>query len=56
MTLFMVMTTSCSTFKHINPKIESKIKRETKYERIIVTSTRLAGRYTMFDESSIKDS
>lgn len=52
--LFVGLTTSCSTFKHINPKIESKINRETKYERIIITSTRLAGRYTVFDASSIK--
>lgn len=52
--LFVSLTTSCSVFKHINPKIEGKIKKETKYERIIITSTRLSGRYTMFDASSIK--
>ncbi|GFR34450.1 hypothetical protein [Thermobrachium celere] len=53
-TLIVLFTSSCNFFKHSNSKIESKLNKNIKYERIIITSTRLAGRYTIFDQTSIK--
>lgn len=46
--------TSCSKLGYQNPKIAEKLKKDIAYQRIIITSTRLAGRYTIFDDGAKK--
>lgn len=50
----LLFTTSCSKIKNQNPKILNRLKKEVKYQRIIITSTRLAGKYTIFDDGAKK--
>lgn len=52
--LLILTTTSCSKIGYQNPKITEKLKKDTSYQRIIITSTRLAGRYTIFDDGAKK--